>query len=108
MLAMSRLSRLARRVPVAALMPARPVVQARAFGAMALARRVPASVAPAFQLHARGLCSVTVDMTCRVYSLKVGADDETCPHCLLLSVCCPLPAARCLLPSVCCPVSSVC
>ncbi|KAJ1623041.1 hypothetical protein T492DRAFT_1058169, partial [Pavlovales sp. CCMP2436] len=66
---------LARRVPMAALMPAAASVgKARTFGAMALTRRVPAPVMCPSVQHQRGLCGVTVDMTCRVYSCKVADD----------------------------------
>jgi hypothetical protein len=54
-----------------------PVVHARGLSAIAstLARRVPPS-SSALQLgvRARGLCTVTVDKTCRVYSCKVEDD----------------------------------
>jgi hypothetical protein len=62
---------------VAPALRARAAVPAHAFGgiAMALARRVPAPPSAGLLSGApRGLCGVSVDMTCRVYSCKVADD----------------------------------
>lgn len=72
MLSLRALRAAARCTPVA-LARLKPVaLRARAIGGCAnvLARHVPVS-APSF---ARGLCGVTIDKTCRVYSCKVSDD----------------------------------
>jgi hypothetical protein len=73
-----RFTRLALRAPVRLAARAMPLMQARGVSALARALvRAPMALPRSVPQHAsgvRGLCGVTIDKTCRVYTCKVADD----------------------------------